>query len=91
LDEIKSGSLFLFFSIPARPHTAKTLINFLALNEMERAPHSPDLAPSDFVFGSVKRTLMGYPAEDLSELLVRIQVIVRAIPGETLVEVSSSG
>jgi hypothetical protein len=30
---------------------------------------------------------MGYRAENLSELLVHIQVILRAIPGETLVEV----
>jgi hypothetical protein len=30
---------------------------------------------------------MGYHAESLSELLVRIQVILRAIPGETLVDV----
>jgi hypothetical protein len=30
---------------------------------------------------------MGYHAENLSELLVRIQVILKAIPGETLVEV----
>jgi hypothetical protein len=30
---------------------------------------------------------MGYHAENLSELLVRIQVILRAIQGERLVEV----
>jgi hypothetical protein len=58
---------------------------------MKKAPHppySPDLTPSDsFLFGYVKRNLMGRHAENLSELLVRIQVIMRAIPGETLVEV----
>jgi hypothetical protein len=40
-----------------------------------------------FLFGYVKRNLMGYRAENLCELLVRIQVIVRAIPGEILIEV----
>jgi hypothetical protein len=34
-------------------------------------------------FGYVKRNLMEYPAENLFELLVRIQVIFRAIPGQT--------
>jgi hypothetical protein len=66
-------------------------INSLALNKMKKAPHppySPDLAPPDcFLFGHVKRNLIGYRAENLSELLVRIQVILRAIPSETLVEV----
>jgi hypothetical protein len=31
----------------------------------------------------VKRSLMGYRAENSSELLVRIQVILKVIPGET--------
>jgi hypothetical protein len=30
---------------------------------------------------------MGYRADNLSELLARIQVILRAIPGETVVEI----
>jgi hypothetical protein len=34
---------------------------------------------------------MGYRAENLSEVLVRIQVILTAIPGEILIEVFSSG
>jgi hypothetical protein len=33
-----------------------------------------------------KRNLIKYRAENLSELLVRIQVILRAILGETLIE-----
>jgi hypothetical protein len=37
--------------------------------------------------GYVKRNLMEYRAETLSEILVRIQVILRAIPCETLVQV----
>jgi hypothetical protein len=37
--------------------------------------------------GYVKRNLMGCHAENLSELLVRTQVILRAIPGETFIEV----
>jgi hypothetical protein len=30
---------------------------------------------------------MGYGAENLSELLVRVQVILRVIPGETFIDV----
>jgi hypothetical protein len=55
---------------------------------MKQAPHlpySPDLAPSDFfLFGYVKQKLMGYHAEILSELLVRIRIILAEIPRETL-------
>jgi hypothetical protein len=40
-----------------------------------------------FFHMKVKRNLLGNRAENLSELLVRIQVILRAIPGETLVDV----
>jgi hypothetical protein len=59
----------LFFSIPARPHTAKVPINFLALNEMKKA----DLEPSDLLlFGYVKRDLTGFRADNLSELLISI-------------------
>jgi hypothetical protein len=36
----------------------------------------------------VKGNLMGYRAENLSELLVRIQIILRDIMGEILVEAS---
>jgi hypothetical protein len=65
--------------------------NSLALNKVKKAPHppySPDLAPSDcFLFGYVKRNLMGCHVENLSELLVRIQVILSAIPSEIFVEV----
>jgi hypothetical protein len=35
----------------------------------------------------MEKTLMGYGAENLSELLVRIQVILRAMPGEPSVRV----
>jgi hypothetical protein len=37
--------------------------------------------------GYMNRNLRGYRAENLSELSFRIQVILRAIPGEPLVEV----
>jgi hypothetical protein len=43
-----------------------------------------------FLFAYVKRNLMECRAENLSERLVCIQVILRAIPGETLIEVYSS-
>jgi histone-lysine N-methyltransferase SETMAR len=55
---------------------------------MKQAPHppySPNLAPSYFfLFGDVKRKLMGYHAESPSELLIRIRVILSEIPRETL-------
>jgi hypothetical protein len=35
----------------------------------------------------MKRNLAGYRAENLSASLVLIQVISRAVPGETLIEV----
>jgi hypothetical protein len=43
------------------------------------------LAPSDFfLFGYVKRKLMGYRAETPSELLVHIRVIMAEIPRAAL-------
>jgi hypothetical protein len=62
--------------------------DYVTRNEMKRTPHppySPDLAPLDFfLFGYVKRKLMGYRAESESELLVRIRVILAEIPREVL-------
>jgi hypothetical protein len=47
------------------------------------------LAPSDFfLFGYLKRKLMGYRAETPSELLVPIRVILAEIPRKTLNAVS---
>jgi transposase len=55
---------------------------------MKQAPHppySPDMAPSDFfLFGYVKRKLMGYHAERPSELLIRIRAIFSEIRRVTL-------
>jgi hypothetical protein len=55
---------------------------------MKQAPHppySPDLAPSDFfLFGYLKRKLMGYHTESPSELLIQIRVILSEILGETV-------
>jgi histone-lysine N-methyltransferase SETMAR len=72
----------------ARLDNAKVSTDFIARNRMKQVPHppySPDLALSDvFLFGYVKRKLMGYHAESPSELLIRIRVISSEIPGETL-------
>jgi hypothetical protein len=72
----------------ARPRNAKVSTDFIALNRMKQAthpPHSPDLAPSDFfLFGYVKRKLMGYHAESPSELLIGIRVLLSEIPRQTL-------
>jgi hypothetical protein len=38
-----------------------------------------------FLFGYMKRNMMPYRVEYLSELLVRIQVILKAVLGETLI------
>jgi hypothetical protein len=55
---------------------------------MKRAPHpsySPNLASLNFfLFGDVKRKLMGYRAESEWELLVRIRVTLAEIPGALL-------
>jgi hypothetical protein len=78
----------------ARPHTAKMSKDYIDLNRMKLAPHSPyspDLAPSDFsLFGYVKGKLMEYRAETPSELLVRIRVTLAEIPRETLNAVFSN-
>jgi hypothetical protein len=72
----------------ARPHTATVSTNDITDNEIKRAPHppySPDLAPSDFfLFGYMKKKLMGYRAESESELLVGIRVILAEIPRDVL-------
>jgi hypothetical protein len=62
--------------------------DFIALIQMKQRPDppsSPDWAPSDFfVFDHVKRMLMGYHTDSLSELLVCIRIILWEIPRETL-------
>jgi hypothetical protein len=73
----------------APPHTAKVSGDDITRNEMKCAPHppsSPDLAPPDFfLFGYMKRKLMGYRAESESEFLVHSRVIW----GEILRDVQS--
>jgi transposase len=55
------------------------------MKQLPHPPYSPDLAPSDvFLFGYVKRKLMGYHAERPFELLIRIRFILSEIPRETL-------
>jgi histone-lysine N-methyltransferase SETMAR len=70
------------------PDTAKMSTDYITRNWMKHAlhpPYSPDLAASDFfLFGYVKRKLMGYRAENESELLVRIRVILTEIPRDVL-------
>jgi histone-lysine N-methyltransferase SETMAR len=57
----------------ARPHTANQVTEFLAGNDMKRAPHrpySPDMAPCDFqLFGYIKGTLAGTSFEEPDQLL----------------------
>jgi hypothetical protein len=62
----------------ARPHTAAATVNHIATFGWERldyAPHSPDLAPSDFhFFPTLKRTLEGCRfTNEAVEAAVRIQ------------------
>jgi hypothetical protein len=60
------------------------------MKEAPSPPYSLEWAPSVFSFRRCEKNLMGRRAEHFSELLVRVQVILRAIPGETLIEVFSS-
>jgi hypothetical protein len=54
----KTNRKLIINSDNARSHTAKKTLDFLELNEMERAPHppySPDLATCDsYLFGYIK-------------------------------------
>jgi hypothetical protein len=72
----------------ARPHAAQVSTDSVTRNGMKRTPpcpYSPDLAPSDcFLFGYMKRKLMGYRAESESELLIRIGVIFAEIQRDVL-------
>jgi hypothetical protein len=67
---------------------AKVSTEYITRNEMKHAPHppsSPDLAPLDFfLFGYVKRQLMGYRVESEAELLLRIRVILAEVPRDVL-------
>jgi hypothetical protein len=49
-----------------------------------------DLHMKGTEFGYEKRNMMGYRVESSSELLVCVQVILRAIRGETFVEIFSN-
>jgi hypothetical protein len=85
----QQGKLWLWLHADnARPHVAKVSTHYITRHGMKRVPHppdSPDLIPSDFfLFGSVKRKLMGYRAEGESELLVRMGVIWAEIPRDVL-------
>jgi histone-lysine N-methyltransferase SETMAR len=83
----QQGKLWLHVD-NARPPLAKVSTDYISRNGMKRAPHppySPDLVPSDFfLFGYMKRKLIGYRAESESELLVRIRVILAEIPRPVL-------
>jgi hypothetical protein len=63
----------------ARHHTAKKLTEFLAGNDMKRAPHplySPALTPCGFsLFGSMKGRLAGASFEEPDQLLQVIDAI----------------
>jgi hypothetical protein len=78
-----------------RPDTATLSTDYITRNGMKRVLHPPsslDLAPLDsFLFGYVKRKLMGYRAESEPELLVSIRVILAEIPRDLLNAVFSSG
>jgi hypothetical protein len=71
-----------------RPDTAKVSTDYISRHGMKRLPHppySPDLAPSDFfLFGYVKKKLMGKRAESESELLVGIRVMLAEIRRDVL-------
>jgi hypothetical protein len=63
-------------------------MDYIVHNSMKQAPHplySPVLAPSDFfLFGYVKRKLMGYHAESADDLFGQVLLILGEIPLATL-------
>ena len=75
----------------ARPHISKKVVNYLACNDMKRAPqppYSPDIAPSDFyLFGYMKEQLKGCKFSSKEALLSAIYAILEEIPEQQLKEV----
>jgi histone-lysine N-methyltransferase SETMAR len=75
----------------AKPHTAKSTIEYLQANAMKKAPHppySPDLAPSDFyLFGYVKGQLNGCSFTSGDELLSAIESFFDQIEKSILIAV----
>ena len=75
----------------ARPHRsalATAATRRLKMSQLPHPPYSPDLAPSDFyLFGEIKRRLVGKEITNSEQLLCAIQAVTKEIPKETLVEV----
>jgi hypothetical protein len=67
---------------------ATVATDLIARNQKKQAPYpsySPDLPRSNFfLFGQVKIMPMRYHTDSLSEVIVRIRVILPQIPPETL-------
>jgi hypothetical protein len=80
----KTNRKLIIHSENARPHTTKKTLDFLELNRMERAPHTPywpDLAPSDsYLFGYIKQVLTGRKFAERKGLLEAVMTILDAIP-----------
>jgi hypothetical protein len=80
----KTDRTLIIQSDNTRPYTAKKTLDFLELNGMERAPHSPyspDLAPCDsYLFGYIKQVLASREFAERKGLLEAIMVILAAIP-----------
>jgi len=72
----------------AKPHTAKSTIEFMTHSNLTRAeypPYSPDIAPSDFyLFGYMKRMLKGNCFSTRDELLNAITSILEGIEKKVL-------
>jgi hypothetical protein len=69
----------------ARPSSAKVSTDFFALNRMKKMPyrsHSPDLGTLKFfLFAQVERILIWSHANSLSELLVRVRIMLSGLRG----------
>ena len=72
----------------ARPHKAKSTIQFCVENKfniMPHPPYSPDLAPSDFfLFGYLKEKCKGCRFETVDELIEFITEIFSEINSDVL-------
>jgi hypothetical protein len=74
-----------------RVHTSKLCTQFLSSScfiKMPHPPYSPDIAPSDFfLFGDVKRQLMGKHFSSAEELMAALEEILEMYTSTTLISV----
>lgn len=67
----------------ARPHTALSIVEFLAKKGvvvMPHPPYSPDLSPCDFfLFGELKRAMKGFRMSSVDEIKLRTRDCLKSV------------